>query len=333
MAVFDTPHQRATWLVAILGMLLLIALAPYASGLLAAPVLFVIFRPLHTWLVRRLRYRGLASGLVIVAVLVTIVLPLIWMVSLLVGQAQDAANAIVRSPILQRLDQLHIGSFAVGPQLRETSSKVIGLLGGGAVSLVSTAARLTLNLVLTLFGLYYILANPEGAWSTARPFIPFSDENVDYLHQRFSDVTKSTIIGSGLSAVVQGTLVGLAFVVAGLKDPVFWGAVTVVLAILPVVGSGMVVGPAALFLMLTDRVPMGIAMAVWGVVVVGGIDNLIRPYVSNRYAQVHPMITLVGALAGVGYLGIIGLLIGPLALSYFFELVRMYKKEYLANGQ
>ncbi len=333
MAVFDTPHQRASWLVAILGILLAIALAPYASGLLAAPVLFIIFRPMHAWLVRHLKYRGLASGLVIVAVLVTIVLPLVWMVSLLVGQAQDAANAIVKSPILQRLDELRIGSFAVGPQLREMSTKVIDLLGGGAVSLVSTAARLTLNLVLTLFGLYYILADPGRAWSTVRPFIPFSDENVDHLLQRFSDVTKSTIIGSGLSAVVQGALVGVGFVVAGLNEPVFWGAVTVVLAILPVVGSGMVVGPAALFLMLTHRVPMGIAMVVWGVVAVGGIDNLIRPYVSNRYAQVHPMITLVGALAGVGYLGIVGLLIGPLALSYFFELVRMYKKEYVVNGQ
>ena len=262
----------------------------------------------------------------------TIVLPLIWMVSLLVGQAQDAANAIIKSPILQRLDSLHFGSLVIGPQLKEASSKLIGMLGGGAVSLVSTAARLTLNLVLTLFGLYYILMDPAAAWRVTRPFIPFSDENVAYLHQRFGDVTRSTVLGSGLSAVIQGILVGIAFTVTGLNDAVFWGVVTVVLAILPVVGGGMVFGPAALVLMLTDRVPWGIAMLVWGVVVVGSIDNFIRPYISRRYAQVHPMITMVGALAGVGYLGIVGLFIGPLALSYFFELVRMYKKEYLADG-
>lgn len=331
MSVFDTTHQRAAWLVAILGIILIIAVAPYASGLLAAPLLYVLFRPLHVWLVLRLKSRALASSIVVLAAVVTIVLPLVWMVSLLVGQAQDAANAIIKSPILQQLDNLHFGSFAIGPQLKETSSKLIGMLGGGAVSLVSTAARLTLNLVLTLFGLYYILMDPAAAWRVIRPFIPFSEENVAYLHQRFGDVTKSTVLGSGLSAVIQGILVGLAFVVTGLSDSVFWGAVTVVLAILPVVGSGMVFGPAALVLMLTGQVPWGIAMLVWGVVVVGNIDNFIRPYISRRYAQVHPLITLVGALAGVGYLGIVGLFIGPLALSYFFELVRMYQKEYLTE--
>ena len=329
MALFDTTHQRAAWLVAILGVILIIAVAPYASGLLAAPLLFVLFRPLHVWLVPRVKSRALASAIVILAAVVTIVLPLVWMVSLLVGQAQDAATAIIKSPILQRLDNLHFGSFAIGPQLKDASSKLIGMLGGSAVSLVSTAARLTLNLMLTLFGLYYILMDPAAAWRVSRPFIPFSDDNVAYLQQRFDDVTKSTVIGSGLSAVIQGILVGLAFIVTGLGEPVFWGAVTVVLAILPVVGGGMVFGPAALVLIFKGEVAWGIAMLVWGVVVVGNIDNFIRPYISRRYAQVHPLITLVGALAGIGYLGIVGLFIGPLALSYFFELLRMYQKEYL----
>jgi predicted PurR-regulated permease PerM len=332
MAVFDTAHQRAAWLVAILGIIVLVALAPFASGLLAAPVLYVVFKPVHNRVLGLVKSRRIASGVVIVLAMVTIVLPLAWMVSLLVGQAQDAATSIIKSPILQRLNDVHIGTYAIGPQLKEASTKAVSLLGGGAVSLVSTAARVTLNLLLTFFGLYYILMSPDGAWQAVRPFIPFSDATVDHLHQRFGDVTKSTVIGTGLSAFIQGILVGVAFVVAGLGDPVFWGAVTVVLAILPVVGGGMVFGPAALVLLMTDRVPAGIAMLVWGVVVVGNVDNFIRPYISNRYAQVHPLITLVGALAGVSYLGIVGLLIGPLALSYFFELVSVYQKEYLRTN-
>ncbi len=332
MSVFDTAHQRAAWLVAILGIVILIAIAPYASGLLAAPILYVVFSPLHRWLVAHTKSRGLASGIVIVVAMVTIVLPLAWMVSLLVGQAQDAAASITTSPALQRLDQLHIGSYAIGPQLKEASSKLVSLLGGGALTLVSTATRVTLNLVLSFFGLYYILRNPEGAWKSIRPFIPFSDAAVDHLHQRFGEVTKSTILGTGLSAVIQGILVGAAFAVLGLPDAVFWGAVTVVLGVLPVVGGGMVFGPAAIALWLRGETAAGIGMLLWGVLVVGNVDNFIRPYVSNRYAQVHPLITLVGALAGVGYLGIVGLLIGPLALSYFFELLRMYQQEYLVKG-
>lgn len=204
MSIFDTAHQRAAWLVAILGIIVIIALAPYASGLLAAPVLYVVFRPMHTWLVSRLQYRGLASGIIIMVALFTIVLPLVWMVSLLLGQAQDAANAIIASPILQRLDNLRIANYAVGPQLKDAGSKLISLLGGGALVLVSTAARMTLNLVLSSFGLYYILIDPPKAWNTVRPFIPFSDENVEYLRVRFGDITSSTIIGTDLATVCPG---------------------------------------------------------------------------------------------------------------------------------
>ena len=104
------------------------------------------------------------------------------------------------------------------------------------------------------------------------------------------------------------------------------------LAVLPVVGSGMVFAPAAIALWVRGETAAGVGMLLWGVLVVSNVDNFIRPYISNRYAQVHPLITLIGALAGVGYLGIVGLLIGPLALSYFFELLRMYQQEYLAKG-
>ncbi len=90
MTVFDTTHQRAAWLVAILGVIILIALVPYASGLLGAPILYVLLEPMHAWLVPRVRSRALASGLTILVALVGIVLPLVWLISLLVGQAQGA---------------------------------------------------------------------------------------------------------------------------------------------------------------------------------------------------------------------------------------------------
>lgn len=333
MPFLDSAHQRAAWLIALLGVVLVIALAPYASGLLGAPILFVVVAPLHRWLVRVVRHRALASAIVLVISVVGLVLPLVWLVSLLVGQAQSAANAIVASPILDRLSALHVGGLDIGAQLKDAGTKVVSLMGGGALSLLSTATRVTLNILFTLFGLYYLLMDPGAAWRAVRPYIPFSDANVAQLRERFDAVTKSTIIGTGCSALIQGILVALALQFAGLGNAVFWGAVTVVLSILPVVGSGMVWGPAAIVLFANDRVPMAIAMVVWGLVPVANVDNFIRPYVSSRYAQIHPLITLVGAVAGVSYLGIIGLLVGPLALTYFFELLRMYQKEYLVASR
>jgi predicted PurR-regulated permease PerM len=329
MAFLDTKHQQAAFLVAILGLAVLFALLPYASGLIGAPVLYIILAPLHGWLVPRVRKRSLATSLVIVVALVGIILPFTWIISLLVGQAQDAASSVVASPVMDRLDEITVGGYAVGQQLREFGSRLVGLLGGGAISLIGRLARITLNVVFALIGLYYILQDPDGVWRSVRPFIPFSDENVETIRARFAAVTKSTVIGTGLSALAQGVMIAAAFALFGLGNPVFWGAVTLIFSILPVLGSGLVWLPGALVLYTDGRAAAAVGLALLGLLVISNIDNLIRPWVSNRYAQIHPMITLVGAIAGVGYLGILGLLIGPLALSYFFELVTMYRKEHL----
>jgi predicted PurR-regulated permease PerM len=329
MPLFDSKHQRASWLIALLGVVIVIALAPYASGLLGAPVLYIILAPLHGWLVPRVRSRSLATAITIIVALVGIVLPLTWVVSLLVAQAQDAAREVVNSPVMGRLDTLHIGPYAIGQSLRELGSKLVSLMGGGAISLLGKVTRITLNILFSFFGLYYILQDPEGAWRGIRPYIPFSDANVEILRDRFAAVTKSTVIGTGASALAQAILVAAAFAVFGLGNPVFWGAVTLVLSILPVVGSGMVWGPGAIVLATGGQTAAAIGLVLLGLVVIGNVDNLIRPWVSNRYAQIHPLITLVGAIAGVSWLGILGLLIGPLALSYFFELLNMYRREFL----
>jgi len=102
-----------------------------------------------------------------------------------------------------------------------------------------------------------------------------------------------------------------------------------VFAILPVVGSALVWGPGGLALILGPHALAGVLLILGGAVIVGNVDYVIRPMVFRRWADIHPLVTLVGALAGVPYFGILGLLIGPLALSYFFELVKMYREEYL----
>lgn len=332
MPFFDTKQQRASWMVAVLGLLIVIALAPYVSGLLGAPVLYILLAPLHAWLKRKLRSRRIATVLVILVALVGIVLPLTWVLSLMVGQAQSAAQTVVDSPLLDRLDELTVGPYAVGQELRELGSSLVGMLGGGAISVLGKVTRVTLNVVFAFFGLYYILKDPDGAWRAARPFIPFSDANVEILRERFASVTKATVLGSGLCAVAQGILMAFAFQLFGLGNAVFWGAVTMVFSIIPILGSGMIWVPGTVVLVMTDRLPAAIGLALFGLILIGNIDNLIRPWVYNRYAAIHPMITVIGAIAGVGYLGILGLLIGPLALMYFFELLRMYALEYLPNG-
>jgi predicted PurR-regulated permease PerM len=330
MPFMDTDRQRAAGLIMALGLALLVALWPFSTGLVGAPVLFVVMGPLHRWLSRRMPVR-VAAAIVIVLGILLIIGPGVSIVGLVAAEAQDMATGVIRSPLLARISRIRVGPYQVGAQLEQIGSQIISFIGASALGLIGTATRLGIQLTIAFFGLYYLLVSPESAWRSVRPFIPFSAASAEILRTRFADVTISTVVGTGLTALIQGCAVGLAFWVVGLSNPLFWGVVTVIFAILPVVGSGLVWGPGAASLAMDGRWGSAIGLVIWGIVVVGNVDSVIRPIVFRRWAQVHPFITVIGAFMGLRYFGLLGLLIGPLAISYFFELIRMYRVEYLAD--
>jgi len=219
----------------------------------------------------------------------------------------------------------------VGARLADLGSKVVAWIGSSAFGFIGTASRMALNLAISCFGLYYLLLRPGETWDAVRPYIPFSAGNTEKLRQHFRDVTTSTLIGTGLSAALHGSLTSFGFWMAGLPNAALWGVVTVVFSILPVLGSGLVWGPGAIALVLDHRPGPAVLLALWGILIIGNIDYVIRPMVSRRWAHIHPLATLIGALVGVPYLGLLGLLIGPLAVSYFFELIQMYREEYVTR--
>jgi predicted PurR-regulated permease PerM len=328
MPFLDTERQRAAWLVFALGLALLIALWPFSTGLIGAPVLYVVMAPVHRWLTRWFPSHA-AAGIVIVLGILLILGPGVSVVGLVATEAQDMATGVIRSPLLARISRIRVGPYQVGAQLEQIGSQVVSFIGSSALGLIGTATRAAIQLTIAFFGLYYLLIAPEATWRAVRPFIPFSAASAEILRRRFGDVTISTLIGTGVTASVQGLAVGTAFWVVGLSNPLFWGVVTVVFAILPVVGSGLVWGPGAAALAMDGRWGAAIGLAIWGIVVVGNVENVIRPIVFRRWAQIHPFVTVMGAFMGLRYFGLLGLLIGPLAISYFFELIRMYRVEYL----
>jgi len=332
MAFLDTKQDRAALLIFVLGLGLLWALWPFSTGLIGAPVLYVVFEPVHRWLALRMR-PSLAAGLVVLLGIILVLGPGAAFVGVVAGEAQDIATGVIRSPLIARLRELRIGPYDVGAQIGSLGARLVSWLGTSALGLIGTATRLGIQLTICFFGLFYLLLARRSAWKGVRPFLPFSARNADRLRERFRDVTISTLVGTGLTATVQGVLVGLAFWVTGIPNALFWGVVTIILAILPVVGSGLVWGPGAVALAVEGRYGMAIALALWGVIVVGNVDNSIRPMVFRRWAQIHPFITIIGAFAGINYFGLLGLLIGPLAISYFFELIRMYREEYLQEEE
>src|SRR5436305_9395398 len=252
MHLIDTNHQRAALLVVLLGVALVIALTSYATGLIGIPVLYAVFTPVHEWLSLRVRPK-LAASLVVALALFLIVVPGVSSAGLIVGQAQEIAGGVMRNPLLGRLRALRLGGMDLGPRLADLGAQVVAWIGSSAFGLVGTATRLALNLTISLFGLFYLLLRPGETWEAVRPYIPFSAKNTEKLRQRFRDVTTSTIIGTGLTAAAQGAILGLAFWIVGLPNALFWGVVTMVFGILPIVGSGLVWVPAAIALLISNR--------------------------------------------------------------------------------
>jgi predicted PurR-regulated permease PerM len=332
MPFLDTDRQRAAWLILALGLALLYALWPFSTGLVGAPVLYVMLAPLHRALSRHMSVR-LAAAIVIVLGVLLILGPGLSVVGLVATEAQDMATGVIRSPLLAKISRIRVGPYQVGAQLEQIGSQIVSFIGTSALGLIGTATRIGIQLTIAFFGLYYLLVAPQATWRAVRPFIPFSAASAEILRRRFGDVTVSTLVGTGLTALIQGLAVGLAFWVVGLSNPLFWGVVTVIFAILPVVGSGLVWGPGAAALAMDGRWGPAIGLVIWGIVVVGNVDNVIRPIVFRRWAKVHPFVTVIGAFMGLRYFGLLGLLIGPLAISYFFELIRMYRLEYLADEE
>ncbi|MBA2626655.1 MAG: AI-2E family transporter [Gemmatimonadales bacterium] len=330
MTFLDTKQQRAAFLTFVLGIALVFALWPFSTGLIGAPVLYIAFAPLYRRLERRLP-GSIAALLVIIVAILVIVVPVASMAGLIASEAKDIAGGVVRGSLVERLQELRIGPYDVGQQIEALGSRALSWVGTGALGLLGTLARLGIQLTVAFFGLYYLLCSPRRAWKFLRPFIPFSAENSLRLKKRFKDVTVSTLIGTFATAAVQGLMVGVGFWITGLSNVFFWGVVTVIVAILPVVGSGLVWLPGALLLLVERHYLAGGLLMAWGIIAVGNVDNLIRPWVFRKYAQIHPFITVIGAFAGIKYFGLLGLLIGPLAISYFFELIRMYRSEYLSE--
>jgi len=332
MALFDTRRQRAALLILVLGIGLAAALAPYASGILGAPVIVALFAPFNGWL-RRRTSAGVAAGIVIVTAILVIIIPGAAIAGLVVGEAPSITRGIAQSPLLDRLETLRIGSYEIGPALRNLGDQMVSWLASGAIGFIGTATRTVLNLTIALFGAYFLFLQSDEVWAVARPFFPFSDENVSQLRRRFRDVTNSTVIGVVLVAIIQGALLGGMFAVLGLANAAFWGVVTAILSILPVVGSGLVWVPACARFVVDGRWGAAIILALWGIAIVGSADNIIRPIVYRRWANIHPFVTLVGAFAGIRWFGLLGILIGPLALSYFFALIDMYSQDYMEAAE
>ena len=320
-------RRRAGVFIALLAIGILIAIRHYIPGLLGAAILYVVCTPAYHRLVRRMRPRR-AALVVALAMATLFLLPILWLGAFALGQLPDTLARAVQSNTFRHLAQLQIGPFDVGAQFSRMIESLATSAPRQVFMVAGSVTRGILNLLIATVGLYYLLYRADDLWARVRPLIPFSAAGADALRMRFGLVTEATLLGMLATGMAQGTTVGLAFWMVGLPNPIVWGMATAVASIFPVLGSALVWGPGVLVLITNGRYAAAAVLALIGGIVTSNIDNIIRPLIYRRVSGIHPLATLVGAFAGVELMGITGLLMGPLAISYLFELMRLYEAEF-----
>lgn len=310
----------------LLGLAVAWACLPFLPGLMGAAMLCVVVAPAQRALSPRLGVRRTAL-LLSTSVALLLAVPAIVLSVAMFQQAPAALQRMMDSAAFARLSRLEIGPLDVGAHLADAGRSLVAWGSSRALTAAAGLTRNVLNLFLAVLGLYYLLPSAPALWRRLRGRLPVSSAGADHLAERFVSVTEAALLGIAATALAQGLTVGLAFWLVGLSNPVVWGVVTGVVSILPVFGSSLVWLPGAAVLAAEGRLGAAITLGLIGLVISSNVDNVIRPVIYRRVSGMHPMASLVGAFAGVELFGLVGLLIGPLALTYCVELYHLYELE------
>jgi predicted PurR-regulated permease PerM len=327
-----TPRQRHVLLIAsIIGLsaLTLFGLIQYLTAFLAAGILFVVFRPWWVALVHKRRWnRQLVTiGLLIVTV-VLLVIPFYALSSLLINRLIGIArNPDVILNVLHKLEQATGFKITEQQNVRQLLQNGAGQVSRWLTTLASSALNFLVIVGLMLFTMYYMFVQETYFLIGLRRYLPFRSETMDELGESLKNNVNANVLGQALVAFVQAVLTGSTLWIFGVPDPMFWGVVAFFLAFLPVLGTPLVWGPAALYQFSQGETGRAISILLVGVIVIINVDNLLRIVLAKRMGDIHPLVTLVGLVLGVEVFGIIGLVVGPLLVSYFLVLMEVFRKE------
>jgi predicted PurR-regulated permease PerM len=179
------------------------------------------------------------------------------------------------------------------------------------------------------FMLYFMIVNVRKMEDAMYEYIPFKDGNVELIGREVKIMVTSSTIGIPLIALIQGFVGLVGYLIIGIDEPFLWFVATCITAMMPVVGAALVYVPLTIMLFAKGDTGRGIAMAIWGFGLIGLVDNLFRFMINKKLGDIHPLVTIFGVIVGLNLFGFIGLVFGPLLISMFILLLRIYGSEFL----
>lgn len=339
-----TFYARAFALAAaiLLAYLLYLVLSPLARPIAWSLVIAFLLHPLHLWLTRKLRGRAaLSAGLLVALTFVVVIGPLgalgaefavqlaelarnaqEFAVEHRPAQFSELADVPVIGPMLAWVQQTTGLSLAqIQAWLVEAAQAILKALAGLGRAAFLGALGTVIGFTLMMFILFFAIRDSEKVFHALRALVPLEEKEKTRLFRHLASVTRALVYGTGVTALVQGALVGIGFAAVGLPSPVVFGVLAALAALIPVAGTPVIWAPAVVALAAQDRWTAALILLAWGGFVTT-IDNFLRPWLVSGRAEIGAVTVFIGVLGGLAAFGPIGLVLGPLVLTLAIALVR-----------
>lgn len=335
--------------------LLVRLLAPFLPALVTSAVLAVlvypIYRPFETWLLRQRRWgwlanRNVAAFVGTLAIFFLVLIPLVALSLVLIQEivrsaewaAREAGRMLgpggtLRGWMLTVAEYLGVEGYEIRDSVGDQLQDVVTLLTGQTLSFLSGLGGLLLQAGAALFTIYYLLRDASGIVRSLKWLIPLKESHTDRLFRRGHEIIQATVYGDVVVAIVQGSLGGLAFWAVGLPAAALWGTVMGALSLLPVVAATLVWVPGGLYLFFLGQTVEGILLLAFGALVIGTVDNYLRAVLVSERAQLHPLAVFFSVLGGLFLFGAVGLFAGPVLFVVGISLLEMARLALDPDGQ
>jgi predicted PurR-regulated permease PerM len=312
----------------------------FLMAIFLAGIFSALVRPIYHWLEIKLNgRRSLASILTLILLLIVVVLPLGVLTGVVTGQAikvSQSAMPWVKAQIEQPgvftdflatlpfYDQIVPHSELIMRKAGEMVGSISHFLINNLSSATLGAVQFLFMLFVWLYTMYFFLMDGDKLLEKILYYLPLQDHDEQQMLDRFTSVTRATLKGTAVIGILQGGLAGLAFWVVGIPSATFWGVIMVVLSIIPSVGTALVWVPVALILGLGGAVGKAVGLVVFCGLVVGSLDNLLRPILVGKDTQMHELMIFFGTMGGIFMFGMIGVIIGPIIAALFVTIWEIY---------
>lgn len=316
-------------LIVFLGILIFKEIIPYLSGVLGAVTLYVLMRKWMTKLVAKGWKKSLAATVLMLGSFIGILLPVSLIVIMLTSKIGKAvANS--EMVIIAIKGQINKYEEALGYDLSNNidSNAIANWVSTNLQSFAGGTFNAFIAIGIMYFMLYYMLMGNEKLNGMLGSYIPLQKQNASLIVKESDLSVRSNALGIPLVALIQGIIALIGYLIFGVPDPFFWFVITAIGSMIPFIGTAVGIIPVTILLLSQGMEWQAIAILIYGIVVVGSTDNLVRLYILEKLASVHPLITLFGVVVGVPLFGFIGLIFGPLLISLFLLILKIYKTEY-----